>query len=72
MEETHLTDNQLERYVTGAVFDKAELRWMEDHLYRCPGCQERMWAAQDAFDDPDGASTESDTPWLYRNDGPLQ
>jgi hypothetical protein len=68
----HLTDGDLERYVTGMVHHDAEIKWMEDHLYACPACAERMTAIQDAIDDPDGGSLETDTPDLYRGGGPKQ
>jgi len=68
----HLSDLYLERYVTGMVHDDTELKWIEDHLFACPECAERMMAIQDHMDDPDSASGETGTPDLYTGDGPLQ
>ena len=73
MNESHLSDGDLERYVTGMVAHDAEVKWVEDHLYACPVCAERMMAIQDSLDDPDAGSMETDTPDLYRGGGgPMQ
>jgi hypothetical protein len=68
----HLTDGDLERYVTGMVHHGPEIKWIEDHLYACPACTERMICIQDSIDDPEAGSIETDTPDLYRSEGPLQ
>lgn len=72
MTDAHLTDGDLERYVTGMIHCDAELKWLEDHLYVCPLCAERMMLIQDHIDDIDGGSIETTTPELYTGDGPLQ
>ena len=72
MAESHLSDGDLERYVTGMIAHDAAVKWVEDHLYACPVCAARMMAIQDHMDDPGSSSLETDTPGLYRGDGPLQ
>jgi hypothetical protein len=72
MDTSHLSDGHLERYVIGLVHDEAELKWVEDHLYACPECAERMWAMNESLDDPETGSVETITPDLYRQDHPLQ
>ncbi|MGJ5819379.1 hypothetical protein [Paludibaculum fermentans] len=50
MEETHLSDNDLERYVTGLIHHDAELVWIEQHLHSCAECVDRMENMQDSAD----------------------
>lgn len=50
METTHLSDNDLERYVTGMILHDTELVWIESHLHSCPECVERMENLQDSAD----------------------
>lgn len=69
MGEQHLSDGHLERYVNGMIYDEAELKWVESHLYACPDCAERMWAIQESVDD---GIAETETPDMYRRDDPLQ
>jgi anti-sigma factor RsiW len=47
---SHLSDEDLERYVTGMVHQDAELAWIEKHLFVCDACTHRMWALQDGLD----------------------
>lgn len=65
MENTHLTDSDLERYVTGLIHNDAELVYIERHLYSCQDCVERMENMQDSADplqaDPRNV-TEDDEP----------
>jgi hypothetical protein len=49
-----------------------EVRWVEQHLYACPQCAERMAAIQDELDAPDGGSIETGEPDLYGGGGPKQ
>lgn len=72
MADTHIADSQLERYAAGLVFDDAEIRWIEDHLFQCGECTERLWAIQEHLDDPESGSGQTDEPDLYRGGGPLQ
>lgn len=72
MDESHISDSHLERYVTGLVHDEAELGWVEDHLFHCEACTERMWAMQDAVDDAGSGTIETEAPELYRKGRPLQ
>lgn len=72
MDDSHLSDSDLERYVTGMIHDRAEVQWVEDHLFRCPECAERMWAIQDHVDDPESGSGQTGEGDLYRKGGPLQ
>ena len=50
METTHLSEEELERYVTGMVHHDSELAWVEDHLFRCGACTGRMWEMQETLD----------------------
>ncbi len=72
MEDSHIPDSQMERYVTCMIHDDAELHWVEDHLFHCPACTERMWASQEHVDNPDSGTGETDEPDLYRQNHPLQ
>jgi hypothetical protein len=72
MGDTHLSDGQLERFVIGVVHDDAELKWIEDHLFHCPECAERMEALEAHLDDPDSGSGQTTVDELYRDGGPLQ
>lgn len=72
MEITHLSDSHLERYVTGMIHDDAEVKWVEDHLYVCPDCADRMWSLQESLDNPGEGSAETTSPELYRKGHPLQ
>lgn len=69
MRDQHLSDVHLERYVNGMIYDAAELKFVESHLYECPDCADRMWAIQES---DDGGSAETETPDLYRRGDPLQ
>ena len=68
----HLTDNDLERYASGLICADAELKYIEDHLFACPECAERMYAIQDHLDDPTSGSAQTGEPDLYRGGGHLQ
>ncbi len=72
MDNLHLSDGDLERYVTGMMHHEPEVRWVEQHLYACPQCAERMAAIQDELDAPDGGSIETGEPDLYGGGGPKQ
>ena len=50
MNMSHLSDEDLERYVTGLIHHDAELLWVEQHLFQCPECNERMHQMQDYLD----------------------
>lgn len=68
----HLSDNDLERYASGMICHDAELKYIEDHLFACPECTERMYAVQDHLDDPSSGSAQTGEGDLYRDGGPLQ
>lgn len=72
MDDSHLSDSYLERFVTGLIHDDAELKWVEGHLYSCPDCADRMWTMQEHMDDPESGSAQTTDPKLYREDHPLQ
>lgn len=72
MAEQHLSDSDLERYAEGLILDDQELRWIEDHLYRCPDCAERMWAIQEHLDYPGSGSSQTAEHDLYRKRRPVQ
>lgn len=67
MQDVHLSDSDLERYVTGLIHHEAELVWIEQHLYSCPDCVQRMENMQDSADplqaDPRNV-TDDDEPGL--------
>jgi anti-sigma factor RsiW len=46
----HLSDEELERYVSGMVHHDSEMEWVEKHLYVCPECEERMFRMQEYQD----------------------
>ncbi|GEM_PF-4607992 len=46
----HLSDEELERYLTGMIHHDAEVAYVERHLFKCPDCEERMKNMQDALD----------------------
>lgn len=66
MSTTHLSESDLERYVTGMVHLDAEVAWIEQHLFSCPACVDRMETMQDDIDDRDAglrrASEELEEP----------
>ena len=72
MVESHLSDSHLERYVTGMIHDKGEIRWVEEHLFHCEACTERMWVFQESMDAQGSSAVETETPELYRKGRPLQ
>lgn len=72
LSDAHLSDNDLERYASGLIHHDAELKFVEDHLFACPECTERMYAVQDHLDDPSSGSAQTGEPDLYRGGGPLQ
>ncbi len=69
----HLSDNDLERYATGLAYDAAEVKYIEDHLFGCNECTERLYAVQDHLDDPESGSAQTGDHDLYSDGGgPLQ
>jgi len=72
MQNPHLSDGDLERYVSGMMHTDAEILWVEKHLFSCPDCVERMEAIQDALDDPASGSAQTGDGDLYSGGGPLQ
>lgn len=72
MADQHLPDSDLERYAQGMIHNDAELRWIEDHLYRCPDCAERMWAIQEHLDSPAAGSPQTAEHDLFRKNRPVQ
>ena len=72
MAESHITDSHLERYVSGMIHDKGEIRWVEEHLFHCEACTERMWVFQESMDAQGSGAVETETPELYRKGRPLQ
>lgn len=50
MNMSHLSDEDLERYVAGLIHHDAELLWVEQHLFQCQECNERMNRIQDYLD----------------------
>jgi anti-sigma factor RsiW len=50
MTSPHLSDEDLERYVTGLIHHDAELHWIEQHFFQCQECVERMNQMQDYLD----------------------
>jgi hypothetical protein len=50
MTTSHLSDEDLERYLTGLIHHDAELLFVERHLYECLDCAQRMTAMQDYLD----------------------
>jgi hypothetical protein len=68
----HLSDLDLERYASGMVHHDDEVKYIEDHLFRCPDCTERLYAVQDHLDDPASGSGQTGESDLYRGGGPLQ
>jgi anti-sigma factor RsiW len=72
MNDPHLSDGDLERYVSGMMHHDAEVAWVEKHLYGCPECADRLTTIQDHIDDPDGGSLETSEPDLYGGGGPKQ
>jgi anti-sigma factor RsiW len=72
MKREHLSDGDLERYVTGMIHHDAELKSIEDHLFACPDCTERMWSMQEQLDGSPSGSLQTADPDLYRKRGPVQ
>lgn len=66
MSTSHLSESDLERYVTGMIHSDAEVAWVEEHMFSCPECVERMETMQDDIDDREAglrrASEEEEEP----------
>ena len=41
---SHLTDDDLERYLMGQLPDEVQMEWAEKHMISCPECVERAKA----------------------------